>query len=87
MDPNQGEEAAPLVVVVEDGGPAAVRPSKNHARDAHILSFSFFFIFCAYSAAQNLESTVNTVSPFLSSLNSGNLIAWGLHDAFSLIFF
>lgn len=60
MDQNQGDEAAPLVVVVEDGAPAEARLLKNHARDAHILSFSFFFIFCAYSAAQNLESTVNT---------------------------
>lgn len=67
MDQNQGDEAAPFVVV-EDGAPADARLLKSHARDAHILSFSFFFIFCAYSAAQNLESTVNTVSflPFSS---------------------
>ncbi|RWR76801.1 UNC93-like protein 3 [Cinnamomum micranthum f. kanehirae] len=32
---------------------------KNHARDIHILSFAFLFIFLAYGAAQNLESTVN----------------------------
>lgn len=35
---------------------------KNHARDVHVLSFAFLFIFLAYGAAQNLESTVNTVS-------------------------
>lgn len=60
MDPDQRDEAASLVVSVENGAPAELLPSKNHARDAHILSFSFFFIFCAYGAAQNLESTVNT---------------------------
>ncbi|RWR76803.1 UNC93-like protein 3 isoform X2 [Cinnamomum micranthum f. kanehirae] len=45
------EEEAPLVVG---------ELPKNHARDVHVLSFAFLFIFLAYGAAQNLESTVNT---------------------------
>lgn len=63
MDPHQSEETSSLIVVaVDDGSLVDIPPSsKNHVRDAHILSFSFFFIFCAYGAAQNLESTVNTV--------------------------
>ncbi|XP_020680415.1 UNC93-like protein 3 [Dendrobium catenatum] len=60
MDPeDNGEEVAPLVVVVDDSSSEIRRP-KNHARDAHILSFAFLFIFSAYGAAQNLQSTVNT---------------------------
>lgn len=47
------EEEAPLVVG---------ELPKNHARDVHVLSFAFLFVFLAYGAAQNLESTVNTVS-------------------------
>lgn len=61
-----GEEAAaPLVVVTEEVGSCSTsekRQPKNHARDVHILSFAFLFVFSAYGAAQNLESTVNTVS-------------------------
>lgn len=53
------EEAAPLVVVVE-GSSSEPRPPKNHARDTHVLGFAFLFLFSAYSAAQNLQSTVNT---------------------------
>ncbi|KAK8969686.1 UNC93-like protein 3 [Platanthera guangdongensis] len=53
------EEAAPLVVVVEDSSSKPRQP-KNHARDAHILGFAFLFLFSAYGAAQNLQSTVNT---------------------------
>lgn len=34
----------------------------NHTRDVHILSWAFLLIFLAYGAAQNLESTINTVS-------------------------
>ncbi|XP_077217579.1 major facilitator superfamily protein [Tasmannia lanceolata] len=49
---NSSEEEAPLVAV-EDS-------PKNHARDVHILSFAFLFIFLAYGAVQNLQSTVNT---------------------------
>ncbi|ONK55287.1 uncharacterized protein A4U43_C08F19410 [Asparagus officinalis] len=62
MNHNQGDEARSLVVAIEDDPLAEVgqSSSKSHARDAHILSLSLFFIFCAYGAAQNLESTVNT---------------------------
>ncbi|KAL0915744.1 hypothetical protein M5K25_013198 [Dendrobium thyrsiflorum] len=56
---DSGEEVAPLVVVV-DGSSSEIRRPANHARDAHILSFAFLFIFSAYGAAQNLQSTVNT---------------------------
>nr|CAB3466208.1 unnamed protein product [Digitaria exilis] len=46
--------AAPLL--------AAPAPSsrRSPAADAHILSAAFLFVFSAYGAAQNLESTVNT---------------------------
>lgn len=40
----------------------------NYARDVHVLSFAFLLIFLAYGAAQNLESTVNTVSFWFYSL-------------------
>lgn len=36
----------------------------NHSRDIHILSSAFLFIFLAYGAAQNLQTTLNTVSTF-----------------------
>uniref|UniRef100_A0A0E0MNQ2 Uncharacterized protein n=1 Tax=Oryza punctata TaxID=4537 RepID=A0A0E0MNQ2_ORYPU len=52
------EEAAPLV----SGGPgaAAVVRASSHTRDLHLLSSAFLFVFLAYHAAQNLQSTVNT---------------------------
>ncbi|CAL5092955.1 unnamed protein product [Urochloa decumbens] len=55
MDALRDEEdaAAPLVAA-----PAASR--RSPAADAHILSAAFLFVFSAYGAAQNLESTVNT---------------------------
>jgi len=37
---------------------------KKHTRDVHILSLAFLLIFLAYGAAQNLQSTLNTVSFF-----------------------
>ncbi|KAI6704436.1 hypothetical protein NL676_007398 [Syzygium grande] len=43
-------------------GPAARRLPRGHAGDVHILSCGFLLIFSAYGAAQNLESTVNTVT-------------------------
>ncbi|XP_078181230.1 major facilitator superfamily protein [Carex rostrata] len=62
IDPQSSEEEVPLVVSVDvSGAPSAVvrtTPS-NHTRDLHILSFAFLFVFSAYGAAQNLESTVN----------------------------
>eukprot|EP01018_Ginkgo_biloba_P021444 Gb_01200 [translate_table: standard] len=36
------------------------KTSSRHLRDLHVLSFSLLFIFLAYGAAQNLESTLNT---------------------------
>lgn len=37
-------------------------PTLNHKKDVHILCWAFLLIFLAYGAAQNLESTINTVS-------------------------
>ncbi|XP_020082540.1 UNC93-like protein 3 [Ananas comosus] len=56
------EEAAPLVVDVENEAGSLSRATirRNHARDVHILSSAFLFVFSAYGAAQNLETTVNT---------------------------
>lgn len=62
MDSVQCDEAAPLIVGVEDGSSFKLNSPKNHARDVHILSIAFLFIFSAYHACQNLESTVNKVS-------------------------
>lgn len=53
------DEEAPLVV---SDGKKTNSSLKNHTRDVHILSSSFLLIFLAYGAAQNLQSTVNTVS-------------------------
>jgi len=50
------EEAAPLIP-----GPGA--SATGAARDVHLLSSAFLFVFLAYHAAQNLQSTVNTVRP------------------------
>ena len=62
MDEQQREETALLVAVDEElGSPSEVKQLKNHVRDARILSFAFLLIFSAYQAAQNLQSTVNTV--------------------------
>lgn len=59
------DEEAPLVAIVE-------APKNHHTRDVYVLSFAFLFVFLAYGAAQNLESTVNTVR--LSSLSLSLLI-------------
>ncbi|CAD6269800.1 unnamed protein product [Miscanthus lutarioriparius] len=53
------EEAAPLLVP----GPGARHASASAtaaSRDVHLLSSAFLFVFLAYHAAQNLQSTVNT---------------------------
>ncbi|EEF31048.1 UNC93-like protein 3 [Ricinus communis] len=34
---------------------------QNHTRDIHILSSAFLLVFLAYGAAQNLQTTINTV--------------------------
>ncbi|PKA48543.1 UNC93-like protein 3 [Apostasia shenzhenica] len=54
----RGEEIAPLIVSVEGSIPE-FRQSKIHARDVHILSLAFLFIFSAFGGVQNLQSTVN----------------------------
>ncbi|KAL6847365.1 hypothetical protein ACP4OV_023218 [Aristida adscensionis] len=59
MDAPRDEEAAaaaaatPLLAAPAAGG-------QSHAADAHVLSAAFLFVFSAYSALQNLESSVNT---------------------------
>jgi hypothetical protein len=66
------EEEAPLVASVH--GASAVLVVRNHTRDLHILSLAFLFVFSAYGAAQNLESTVNKVSASASALSSPSFI-------------
>ncbi|KAM3254733.1 hypothetical protein ACQJBY_048290 [Aegilops geniculata] len=55
---HEDEEAAPLVSAAGDGRRGAGTASQT--RDLHLLSLAFFFVFLAYHAAQNLQSTVNT---------------------------
>ena len=52
------DEEAPLV---EDSSPVQPPKTKSHTKDVHILSLAFLLIFLAYGAAQNLQSTLNTV--------------------------
>lgn len=66
----------------EEAGLGSGELPKNHARDVHILSCAFLFIFLAYGAAQNLESTVNTVG---NSVFLGLSILMGLHE-FAILF-
>ncbi|XP_050381675.1 UNC93-like protein 3 isoform X2 [Argentina anserina] len=44
----------------DESPPVLLTKKSTHARDVHILSFSFLLIFLAFGAAQNLESTVDT---------------------------
>ncbi|XP_031485146.1 UNC93-like protein 3 [Nymphaea colorata] len=56
-----GEEGDSLLTVDESStGAAATGSRENHARDVHLLCVAFLLIFLAYSAAQNLESSVNS---------------------------
>ncbi|RLN29913.1 hypothetical protein C2845_PM05G14710 [Panicum miliaceum] len=57
MDAHRDEEAAALPLIAAPAPPAGGR---SHATDAHLLSAAFLFVFSAYSAAQNLETSVNT---------------------------
>lgn len=59
------EEDAPLVLENSSLG-----TPRSHARDVHILSSAFLLIFLAYGAAQNLESTLNTVSFCFNNLHT-----------------
>ncbi|KAJ4772222.1 hypothetical protein LUZ62_056479 [Rhynchospora pubera] len=66
-DNDSEAEAAPLVVSVHGGGAssdpdpssASTPRIRNDTRDVHILSLAFLFVFSAYGAAQNLQSTLN----------------------------
>ncbi|RLM97795.1 UNC93-like protein 3 [Panicum miliaceum] len=60
MDAQRDEEAAAAAGLLL-AAPAG--STRNPAADAHILSAAFLFVFAAYGAAQNLESTVNTEDP------------------------
>lgn len=53
------DEETPLVT--SDHSSPMQTPT-NHTKDIHILSLAFLLIFLAFGAAQNLQSTVNTVS-------------------------
>lgn len=55
-----GGATAPLLAGVAPLGYSGHR--RSHAGDLHVLSAAFLFVFSAYCAAQNLESSVNTVS-------------------------
>lgn len=52
------EERAALIAEVSES-----QSQINHTRDVHFLSWAFLLIFLAYGAAQNLQSTINTVCP------------------------
>lgn len=57
-----GDEETPLV-----GDISGLEGRKSHhTRDVHILSLAFLLVFLAFGAAQNLQSTLNTVSLSLS---------------------
>ncbi|XP_010922380.1 UNC93-like protein 3 isoform X2 [Elaeis guineensis] len=94
------EAAAPLVVVTGEVGSCSSsekRKPKNHARDVHFLSFAFLFVFSAYGAAQNLESTVNTegdlgttslgilYTSFTLFLVAASPVVWGLGSKRALV--
>ncbi|XP_052138419.1 UNC93-like protein 3 isoform X2 [Oryza glaberrima] len=53
-----GGATAPLLAGVAPLGYSGHR--RSHAGDLHVLSAAFLFIFSAYCAAQNLQSSVNT---------------------------
>jgi len=56
-----GDEETPLVA---DNSPPQAPNTRTHTRDIHILSLAFLLVFLAFGAAQNLQSTLNTVSIF-----------------------
>lgn len=55
------DEDTPLVAA-DNESLLQFQPPKSHTRDVHVLSIAFLLIFLAYGAAQNLQSTLNTVS-------------------------
>lgn len=62
----RGEET-PLII---ENSP--IQSRRKHTRDVHILSSAFLLIFLAYGAAQNLETSLNTVSLKFESLIENN---------------
>ncbi|PWZ58840.1 UNC93-like protein 3 [Zea mays] len=52
MNAHRDEEAVSPLIAAPGG--------RSHAADAHVLSAAFLFVFSAYSAAQNLQTSVNT---------------------------
>ncbi|KAI8560478.1 hypothetical protein RHMOL_Rhmol04G0259000 [Rhododendron molle] len=72
------DEEAPLLAEATD----SKTPAKIHTRDVHILSSAFLLIFLAYSAAQNLESTINTEED-LGTISLG--ILYSSFTVFSLV--
>lgn len=69
--PVPDDEEAPLVAV-------ALPPQrpKNYTRDVHTLSLAFLLIFLSYGAAQNLQSTLNTVSLCEFFFLNHHLLQW-----------
>uniref|UniRef100_A0A0E0JBA8 UNC93-like protein 3 n=2 Tax=Oryza TaxID=4527 RepID=A0A0E0JBA8_ORYNI len=57
-DEEEEAAAAPLLAGAAPLGYSGHR--RSHAGDLHVLSAAFLFVFSAYCAAQNLESSVNT---------------------------
>lgn len=62
-----GDEETPLVA---DNSPPQAARTTSHTWDIHILSLAFLLVFLAFGAAQNLQSTLNTVSIFRFLLRS-----------------
>nr|CAB3466206.1 unnamed protein product [Digitaria exilis] len=58
MDARRDEEAVATPLIA---APAQAAGGRSHAADGHFLSTAFLFIFSAYSAAQNLQTSINTV--------------------------
>lgn len=61
------------------GNLESVISKKNHTKDVHILSSAFLLIFLAYGAAQNLETTINTVCTFFFLISFDELFLWYLN--------
>ncbi|XP_047050782.1 uncharacterized protein LOC124656011 [Lolium rigidum] len=57
---SRDEEAAALLASADAGDARRGAGASSETRDTHLLSSAFFFVFLAYHAAQNLQSTVNT---------------------------
>ncbi|KAK1311739.1 UNC93-like protein 3 [Acorus calamus] len=72
MDPATSRDDEALLVSshAEEASPEPANKGSFHARDVHVLSFAFLFTFSAYSAAQNLQSTVNTGTYLTSAARS-----------------